>query len=113
MLGFEVKFKDKVLYLPLDAGFVITRKCTALGEEMYISIGLYDPSTNNIVKWLMENLHLNDEVDVTIKDIQTVSEPLEEYDFYKKMETTKTEADQKSLEYFLLLKEELKAEGVI
>lgn len=113
MVGFEVKFKDKVLYLPLNASFVTTRKCTAQGEEMYISIGLYDPSTNNTVKWLMENLHLNDEVDVTIKDIQTVSEPFEEYDFHEKMGTTKSEADQKSLEYFLLLKEELKAEGVI
>ncbi|MGL4229290.1 MAG: hypothetical protein ACRCR3_11720 [Tannerellaceae bacterium] len=42
-----------------------------------------------------------------------MSEPLEEYDFHEKMGTTKSEADQKSLEYFLLLKKELEAEGVI
>lgn len=113
MVGFEVKLKEKVLYLPLDAGFVITLKSTALGEEMFLNIGLYDPSTNNIVNWANEELHLDDEIDVTIKDIQTVSVPLEEYDFYEKMETTKSDADQRSLEHFLLLKKELEEEGVI
>lgn len=113
MVGFEVKLKEKVLYLPLDAGFVITQKSTALGEEMFLNIGLYDPSTNNIVNWAMECLHLNDEIDVTIKDIQTVSEPLEKYDFHEKMETTKSDADQRSLEHFLLLKKELEEKGII
>ena len=113
MVGFEVKLKEKVLYLPLDAGFIIALRNTALGEEMHLNIGLYDPSTNNIVNWANEELHLDDEIDVTIKDIQTVSVPLEEYDFYEKMETTKSDADQRSLEHFLLLKKELEEKGII
>ena len=54
MLGFELKFRDKVLYLPLEAGLIVTRKSSDQEEDMYIDVGLYDPLTNNIVNWLRE-----------------------------------------------------------
>ena len=115
MLGFELKFRDKILYLPLEAGLIVTRKSTDREEDMYIDVGLYDPMTDNTVNWLRENLQLGDSVEIIIKQIDEtkVSIPLDKYDFLKRIGITKEEADRKTLQRFLLLKKDLEAEGLI
>lgn len=115
MLGFELKFRDKILYLPLEAGLIVTSKNTDRKEDMYIDVGLYDPMTDNTVNWLRENLQLGDSVEIIIKQIDEtkVSIPLDKYDFLKRIGITKEEADRKTLQRFLLLKKDLEAEGLI
>lgn len=113
MLGFELRFKDKVLHLPLEAGFVITRRSVSEEEDMYINVGLYDPLTDNIFNWVKENLYLGDLIEITVKQIEKSSEPLKIFNFHEHFETTKEEADKKTLERFLILKKELEAEGLI
>lgn len=115
MLGFEVKFRKKTLYLPLGASFIITRRSIGQEEDMYIDVGLYDLKTNNLVNWLREKLHLEDLIEIVMKQIQEteISEPLDKYDFHERVGITKEEADKKTLERFLLLKEELESEGLI
>ncbi|WP_080904326.1 hypothetical protein [Parabacteroides sp. Marseille-P3160] len=113
MLGFELKIRDKILYLPFEASFIISRKSTSEEEDMYINVGLYDPLTNNIVNWVKENLYLNDSIEITLKQIEKTSAPLKIFDFHEYFGTTKEEADKKTLERFLILKEELKNEGLI
>ena len=70
MLGFELKFRDKILHLPLEAGLIVTRKSTDREEDMYIDVGLYDPFTNNIVNWLREKLQLGNSIEIVIKQIE-------------------------------------------
>ncbi|HHX37926.1 MAG TPA: hypothetical protein GX717_08100 [Clostridiaceae bacterium] len=115
MLGFELKFRDKILHLPLEAGLIVTRKSTDREEDMYIDVGLYDPFTNNIVNWLREKLQLGDSIEIVIKQIEETetSVPLDKYDFHDRIGITKDEADKKTLERFLILKKELEDEGLI
>lgn len=113
MLGFEMKFREKILHLPLEAGFIITRRSIGQEEDIYIDVGLYDPLTNNLVNWLKEELYLGDSIEITLKQIRKTSEPLGKYDFHERVGITKEEADKKTLERFLLLKEELRNEGLI
>jgi hypothetical protein len=70
MLGFELKFRDKILHLPLEAGLIVTRKSTDREEDMYIDVGLYDPFTNNIVNWLREKLQLGDSIEIVPKSLK-------------------------------------------
>lgn len=113
MLGFELKFKNKTLYLPLEAGFIITRRSIDQEENLSVDVGLYDPLTNNILNWVKEDLHLGDSIEITVKQIEHSSEPLETVDFYEKTNTTKEESDKRTMERYLELKEELKAGGLI
>lgn len=113
MLGFEMKFKDKILHLPLEAGLIITRRSVAQEENISIDVGLYDPLTDNIVNWVKEDLYLGDLIEITVKQIEKASEPLKIFNFHEHFGTTKEEADKKTLERFLILKKELEAEGLI
>ena len=113
MLGFEMKFKDKILYLPLEAGFIITRRSINQEEDMYIDVGLYDPQSDNSLTWIKEELHLDDLIEIVVKQIDQTSEPLKEFNFYENLGTTKEESDKKTLERFLILKKELEVEGLI
>lgn len=113
MLGFELKFKDRVLNLPLEAGFIVTRRCIDQEEDISISVGCYDPQTDNMIDWLKEKLHLEDSIEIVIKQIGQVSEPLRVFDYHDHFNITKEEADKKTLLRFIILKEELQREGLI
>ena len=115
MLGFEIKFRNKTLLLPLETIITITNQNGGKGENISTNInaGLYDPLTNNLFNWIKENLSLNELIEISIKQIKETSPPLEVCDFHKSMNITKDDADRKTLERFLSLKKELKDEGLI
>lgn len=108
MTGFELKFGDKCLLLPLEAVITITRrKKRNEDEEISIYVGLYDPVFHNAVNWLKSELGLDDEIVVNVKDVEQFTEPVEVFNIYENMNTTKEDTDKRALEEFLILREEL------
>lgn len=115
MIGFELKFRKQVLYLPPEAGLIVTRRSIDQEEDMYIDVGFYNPLTNSMVNWLREKLQLGDSIEIVIKQIDKAetSKPSDKYDFHERVGVTKDEADNKNLERFLILKKQLEVEGLI
>ena len=115
MLGFEIKFREKVMSVPLDACVIIAKRQRNYGEELslYIDVGLYNPSTNESTAWIRDELYLGDLIEITVRQIENISTPIEIMDIHESVGTTKEEADKRTLEDFLKLKKELEDEGLI
>ena len=113
MIGIELKFRNKTLQLPLETVCIITRKNDKHGERMYLSVGMYDPSTNESIRWVQEDLYLGDLVEITKTKIDQISEPKERVNFDEIMKKTDEESKRDVLERFAVLKQELEDEGIL
>ena len=114
MMGFEMKFKEQTLLLPSEAIITVTRrKIKEEEEEMRVYVGAYDPLTQNSIVWLRSELMLGDEILINIKEVENTTEPIDIYNFFESMNTTKEESDKKNLERYLMLKKELEEKNLI
>lgn len=107
MMGFEMKFKGQTLLLPSEAIITISRKKMDGVEEVTIYVGAYDSLTQNCIVWLRSELMLWDEILINIKEVENATEPVEIFNFFESMNSTKEDFDKKTLERFLILKKEL------
>lgn len=56
---------------------------------------------------------LGDEILINIKEVENTTEPIDIYNFFESMNTTKEESDKKTLERYLMLKKELEEKNLI
>lgn len=114
MLGIELKLKDKVFHLPIEAGPTVTIRNIDGDERAWIDVGLYHAASNKVVKWANDvELSVNERVSMSIEEIDFVSMPIVVYDFHKSFGTTKEENDKKKVERYYELKAKLQDKGLI
>ena len=114
MLGIELKFKDRVLRLPPEAGPVVVIRNNSREQKAWLDVGLYHPPTDKFIWWTNEeSLAINDKLEINIKEIDFISLPMSEQDFQDSLKPTKEESDKKILDLYYELKEKLKANKLI
>jgi|GEM_PF-5459692 hypothetical protein len=113
MIGFELKFRGQVISLPPEAITTVTLRRKEGKEEIWFTVGMYEPDTCNCVEWLKSDLIFGDEIGVCIKDITETTAPVEIYNFYEMIGTTKEKSDKRTLDRFLNLEKELKKKELI
>ena len=113
MMGFEMKFKEQTLLLPSEAIITVTRRKIKEEEEMRVYVGAYDPITQNSIVWLRSELMLWDEILINIKNVKNTTEPVDIYNFFESLNTTKQDSDKKTLDRYLMLKKELEEKNLI
>lgn len=113
MMGFEMKFKEQTLLLPSEAIITVDRRKMNGVEEVRVYVGAYDPITQNSIVWLRSELMLWDEILINIKEVENTTEPIDIYNFFESLNTTKEESDKKTLDRYLMLKKELEERNLI
>lgn len=110
MMGFEIKFKGQILFLPSEAVITVTERN---GKDLSIHVGAYNPVSQDSMVWLQSKLLLSDEIHIKIQEIENTTEPVEIFNFFERMNTSKEDSDKKAFERYHLLREELLDEGLI
>lgn len=113
MMGFEMKFKEQMLLLPSEAIITVDRRKMNGVEEVRVYVGAYDPITQNSIVWLRSELMLWDEILINIKEVENTIEPIDIYNFFESINTTKEDSDKKTLDRYLMLKKELEEKNLI
>lgn len=113
MMGFEMKFKEQTLLLPSEAIITVSARKMEGVENLRIYVGSYDANTQNNIVWLRSELMLWDEVHINIKEVENTTEPIEVYNFFESINSTKEDSDRKTLERYLVLKKELEEKKLI
>lgn len=108
-----MKFKGQTLLLPSEAIITVSGKKMDGEEEMKIYVGTYDPITQNSIVWLRSELKLWDEILINIKEVENTTEPVEIFNFFESMNSTKEDSDKKTLDRYLILKKELEEKNLI
>lgn len=113
MMGFEMKFKEQTLLLPSEAIITVSARKMEGVEDLRICVGSYDANTQNNIIWLRSELMLLDEIHINIKEVENTTEPIEVYNFFESINSTKEASDKKTLDRYLALKKELEEKKLI
>lgn len=113
MMGFEIKFKGETILLPSDAIITVSRRKMYEAENLRIHAEAYDPLTQDCIVWLRSDLKLSDKILINIKEISNTTEPVEIFNFFKSINSSKEDSDKKTLDKYLALKKELEEMNLI
>jgi hypothetical protein len=74
MTGFEIRFKDKIIYASVDKGVISTH--VFYDEDLYLYIGGINSESAEHIKWYSGNIDDTDDITVKVVDVKQSSEPV-------------------------------------